>query len=135
MDKGLLDLYTDYLISSFSQTTATGLSRLLDGLITHDRVTNFLAESTLTSKDLWLLVKQDVRQVQTDDAAIIFDDTVEEKPYSGGAKQVMIFSRRGIARVIEGMATDEFYSMFNQNPCQTSIFGKVTEKFHKELMP
>jgi hypothetical protein len=43
MDKSLLDLYTDYLISSFGQTTATGLSQLLDGEVSHDQVTRFLA--------------------------------------------------------------------------------------------
>ncbi|MCY4605689.1 MAG: IS701 family transposase, partial [Gemmatimonadetes bacterium] len=31
MDKKLLDLYSDYLLSSFGATTATGLSSLLDG--------------------------------------------------------------------------------------------------------
>jgi hypothetical protein len=31
-DKELLDIYTDYLISSFGATTGTGLSRLLDGV-------------------------------------------------------------------------------------------------------
>ncbi len=30
VDKALLDIYTDYLISSFSSTTATGLSQLQD---------------------------------------------------------------------------------------------------------
>jgi hypothetical protein len=38
MDKSLLELYTDYLISSFGQTTATGLSQLLDGQISHIRM-------------------------------------------------------------------------------------------------
>jgi hypothetical protein len=55
MDKSLLDLYTDYLISSFGQTTATGLSQLLDGKVSHDQVTRFLA-SAKTSGDLWRLV-------------------------------------------------------------------------------
>ena len=31
MDRQFLDLYTDYLISSFGKVTATGLSELLDG--------------------------------------------------------------------------------------------------------
>jgi len=31
----LMDLYTDYLISSFGQATATGLSELLGGEISH----------------------------------------------------------------------------------------------------
>jgi hypothetical protein len=34
-----LDLYTDYLISSFSRVTATGLARLLDGQVSHDQIT------------------------------------------------------------------------------------------------
>jgi len=34
-----LDLYTDYLISSTGQTSATGLSRLFDGQLSHDQVT------------------------------------------------------------------------------------------------
>jgi len=33
-----MDLYTDYLLSSFVQVTATGLSNLLDGGISHDKI-------------------------------------------------------------------------------------------------
>ena len=40
MNKEILDLYTDYLISSFGQTTATGLSKLMSGDIPIT-VTNF----------------------------------------------------------------------------------------------
>ena len=36
MDKPMLDLYADYLISSFGPTTATGLSRLLQAQLSHD---------------------------------------------------------------------------------------------------
>ena len=36
-----LDLYTDYLLSSTGPTTATGLSRLLDGALSHDHVTRW----------------------------------------------------------------------------------------------
>jgi hypothetical protein len=47
------DLYTDYLIASFGPTTATDLSRLRDGEISHDQVTRFLSEPLKTSADLW----------------------------------------------------------------------------------
>ncbi|MEA3351709.1 MAG: hypothetical protein U9Q82_13910 [Chloroflexota bacterium] len=43
MNKKTLDLYTDYLISSFGQTTATGLSKLMDGEISHDQVSRMSA--------------------------------------------------------------------------------------------
>jgi hypothetical protein len=82
MDKSLLDLYTDYLISSFGQTTATGLSQLLDGQISHDAVTRFLASQPKTSADLWRVVKPLVRQAESDDAVLILDDSIEEKPYT-----------------------------------------------------
>ena len=57
MDKTLLDLYSDYLLSSFRATTATGLSALLDGQISHDQVTRFLSQTDYTSKPLWQQVK------------------------------------------------------------------------------
>ena len=41
-DKKLRDIYTDYLISSLGLTTGTGLSRLLDGALSHDRIQRFL---------------------------------------------------------------------------------------------
>ena len=82
MDKQLLDLYSDYLICSFGLTTATGLSTLLDGAISHDKITRFLSGSDFTSSDLWQLVKPLVRQVQCEDAVLVFDDSVEEKLYT-----------------------------------------------------
>ncbi len=83
MDEQLLDIYTDYLISSFSQVTATGLSKLTDGDISHDKVTRFLSASDYTSKNLWLLVKPEIRRLESDeDGVIIFDDTICEKNYT-----------------------------------------------------
>lgn len=80
MNTSLLDLYTDYLICSFGPTTATGLAALLEGSISHDKITRFLAEEDFTSKDLWQLVKPLARKVQREDAVLIIDDSIEEKP-------------------------------------------------------
>ena len=80
MDKQLLEIYSDYLISSFSQTSATGLARLLDQTISHDRITRFLSEDDYGSRELWQLVKPVVRQVEQDEGVLIFDDTIQEKP-------------------------------------------------------
>lgn len=78
----LLDLYTDYLLVSFGQATATGLSALLPDVVSHDQVTRFLSQNEFTSKDLWKVVKPHVRRVQSEDAVLIFDDSIEEKPYT-----------------------------------------------------
>ena len=57
-DKQLSDLYCDYLMTSFHYTTATGLSNLLDGDISHDKITRFLASKPFLSADLWKAVKK-----------------------------------------------------------------------------
>jgi hypothetical protein len=82
MRKEYIELYTDYLIASFGKTTATGLSALLDGEISHDKITRFLGKEEYTSKELWKLVKKEVREIEEEDGVLIFDDTVQEKQYS-----------------------------------------------------
>jgi hypothetical protein len=78
----LLDLYTDYLQVTHGLATATGLSRLVDNQVSHDQVTRVLANSNYTSKDLWLEVKPLVRQHESEDACLIFDDSILHKPYT-----------------------------------------------------
>lgn len=81
-DNELLDLYSDYLLSAFGQTTATGLSALLEGQVSHDQVQRFLASSKRTSADLWRIVKSHVRKIERKDAVMIVDDSIAEKPYT-----------------------------------------------------
>jgi hypothetical protein len=83
----MLDLYTDYLLSSTGQTSATGLSRLTDGAVSHDQVTRWLASTYLDSKQLWKAAKPLVRQAEArqpaeEFAVLIVDDTVVEKPHT-----------------------------------------------------
>jgi hypothetical protein len=82
MDKEYLELYTDYLISTFGYATATGLSRMVEGQISHDQITRFLSGEEYSSKDLWLEVKGTVRKVEQEEGVLIFDDTIQEKPYT-----------------------------------------------------
>ncbi len=73
-----LDLYTDYLLSSFGSATATGLSEMVQGAVSHDKVTRFLSGRDYTSKDLWMQVKAVIRQVEDETGVLIFDDTIQE---------------------------------------------------------
>jgi hypothetical protein len=89
MNREMLELYSDYLLSAFSYTTATGLSVLTAGAVSHDQVTRFLASEDFDAKALWQLVKPLVREVERADGVLIIDtrftghlDTVEEKPYT-----------------------------------------------------
>lgn len=98
----LLDLYTDYLLSSFGATTATGLARLVPE-ISHDQITRFLSQQPLTDKDLWQLIKPDVRAVASPDAVLIIDDTVEEKPYTDESELVTWHYDHSQGRLVKGI--------------------------------
>lgn len=78
----LLDLYSDYLISSFGPVTGTGLATLLEGAVSHDRLQRFLAQPARTSADLWRVVKPHLRAVEQPDGCLILDDSIAEKPYT-----------------------------------------------------
>jgi len=82
MNKEHLEVYTDYLLSTFGYATATGLSRMVEGQLTHDQITRFLSAEEFTSKDLWALVKPTVREIEKEEGVLIIDDTIQEKPYT-----------------------------------------------------
>ena len=77
-----MDLYSDYLLSSFGQVTATGLSDLPAGSLSHDKISRMLSGNNFTSRDLWHEVKSLVREYESEDACLIFDDTIVSKPYT-----------------------------------------------------
>jgi hypothetical protein len=82
MEKEKLELYTDYLICNSGFATATGLSSMLEGDISHDQLTRYLSAREYTSKDLWCEVKMTVRQIEQEDGCLIFDDTIQEKAWT-----------------------------------------------------
>lgn len=81
LNTNLLDLYTDYLLTSFSAVTATGLSAAVNEQYSHDQITRFLAKEDASQKSYWQMIKPVVRQIEQDDGIIVVDDTIEEKPY------------------------------------------------------
>ena len=79
------DLYTDYLISSSGGlTTSVGMSKMLNGELSHDQITRFLAKGNYDSKYLWQQVKPMVQELTNSKEEIVlsFDDSIEEKYYS-----------------------------------------------------
>ena len=83
MDKKFLYIYSDYLIAQNHYATATGLSDLLDGQISHDKITRFLNSKETTSKDLWEYIKPEIRKIeQPTGGVLILDDTIQEKTYT-----------------------------------------------------
>lgn len=82
MNIELLDLYSDYLLVTDRYATATGLSAISGGKISHDKITRFLSEEEFDSKTLWKIVKPKVRELENEQGVILFDDTLSEKPYT-----------------------------------------------------
>jgi hypothetical protein len=78
----LLDIYSDYLISAFGQTTGTGLAGLMEGSVSHDQIQRLLSKERFGSAELWQIVKPYVRQIQQEEGVMIIDDTIAEKPYT-----------------------------------------------------
>lgn len=83
MDKELLDIYSDYLISQGQYATATGLAAVLNGEVSHDQVSRFLRADDYGSSDLWSHIKSDVRRHELDSGGVlILDDSISEKTYT-----------------------------------------------------
>jgi len=79
----LLDIYSDYLIAQNQYATAVGLSDLLEGRISHDKITRFLNSEERASKALWEYVRPEIRKIEENKAGVlIIDDTIEEKTYT-----------------------------------------------------
>jgi hypothetical protein len=144
-----LDLYTDYLLSSFGQTSATGLSRLVDGEISHDKITRFLSTNDFTSKTLWQKVKPLIRKYQTDDACLIFDDIIIEKPHTDENPMICWHWDHALTRMVKGVnMLNAFYhthSADNAQPLRipigfeiilkTILFSEIKTKKEKRVSP
>lgn len=103
MNKALLDLYSDYLLSSFSLATATGLASMVDNAYSHDQITRFLDQPRYDQKQYWQVIKPVVRQVERDDAAVLVDDTLEEKPYTDESELVCYHYDHSQGRSVKGI--------------------------------
>src|SRR5258708_601482 len=129
-----LDLYSDYLISSFGATTATGLSNLLEGDVSHDQVTRFLASPERTSAELWQRVKPHVREVQCADGVLIIDDSVAEKPFSDENEIVCWHYDHSTQRQVKGInfMTALYHSRGVSLPAGFTLIAKTEVYFDKE---
>ena len=55
---------------------------MVGGQISHDKVTRFLANDDFGPLDLWRLVKKEVRRCESNEAVLVFDDTIQEKMHT-----------------------------------------------------
>lgn len=104
MNKNLLDIYTDYLIVQNQHATATGLSDLLNGQISHDKITRFLNSKKLCAKNLWEYIKPEIRKIEQNvGGVLILDDTIEEKTYTDENEIICWHYSHAKSRCIKGI--------------------------------
>lgn len=134
MDNKIFDLYTDYLIASTKLATATGLSEILDNEISHDKITRFLSSEEFKSKDLWRKVKTIVREIETEDGVLIFDDTVEEKRYTDENELICWHWDHTTNKTVKGVnqLSLVYYSKGASVPVGLEFVKKTEFKFDKK---
>lgn len=71
--------YVEYLLSTPINYTCSNLSAHLEG-VSHDVVSDFLANARFSPRDLWHLVKKEINFKS--DGFLIVDDSVQDKRYS-----------------------------------------------------
>ena len=116
MDREMIDIYSDYLITNFGQATATSLSNVLNGELSHDSITRALADRELTSKDYWKLAKPIIREIQDENASLFLaphqhltglgrsiDDLIVEKPHSEESGVIGYYFDHTKGRSVKGM--------------------------------
>ena len=75
------------MLSSTGPTTATGLSRLLDGALSHNHITRWLSQGTYGPAEFWRQAKPLIRQAEAwrpadEFAVLLVDDSVLEKTHT-----------------------------------------------------
>ena len=130
MGGDILDLYSDYLPASTGKTTATGLSELTGGAISHDQITRFLAGEALSGKSLWMKIKKLVRRYEGGEGCLIFDDTIVEKAYMDENEIVCRYYDHSKGRNVKGInILGAFYAAENEcGKLQTPIDYQIITK-------
>ena len=127
------DLYTDYLISSFGPVTATGLSRVLEGSLSHDHVTRLLNSAPKNSADLWKVVKPLVRAIASPEGTLSVDDSISAKPYTDENDLIAWHWSQAFERHVKGL---EFLTAYyNVGDVSLPIAFDLVEKTEAYLDP
>lgn len=127
MGQDLLDLYTDYLICSFGPATATGLSEVVAGSVSHDQITRALSGKKRTGAELWRIAKPFVRKMQSPEGTMIVDDSLSEKPYSDENDIVCWHYDHTSGRVLKGinLVTVLYHSQGMSLPVEFRLVAKT----------
>lgn len=103
----IMDLYSDFLMTSPNIVSALLLENVLDKAHSHDSITRMLSQHELDQKEYWGNIKKTVRQIESGaDGVICIDDTIEEKPHSEENELIAWHhdhSKKGLDKMVKGI--------------------------------
>lgn len=121
MKKGdLMDLYTDFLLTSPNIASALVMSQMLHNRYSHDSITRMLAQDELDQRLYWKIIKPTIRQVETHDGVISIDDTIENKPHSNENELISWHFDHTVGKSVKGINIVTFN--------YTNLYGDSTMK-------
>jgi len=96
------------LLSSTGAPTATGLSRRLEGALSHDHLTRWLSRATLSSVEVWQQAKPLIRQAEArqpaeEFAVLLVDDSVLEKAHTDANELLCTHWDHSQQRYVKGL--------------------------------
>lgn len=125
----IFDLYTDYLQVSQGQVTATGLSEILDNKISHDQITRMLSGINCDNKALWLEVKPLIREHESEEGCLIFDDSLSHKPHTDENEIVCWYYDHSTGKKVKAInILSTFYHSGGKNPIRVPIAYDIVSK-------
>lgn len=78
----LSELYEELLLISPGLVTATGISKVMDNEVSHDKITRLLSGGTFSEIYIWRKAKPLCHEIATEASVFIIDDSIQEKPYT-----------------------------------------------------
>lgn len=134
LDKKMLELYSDYMIVSQGQVSATAFSKVLDGKYSHDQLTRFLSKNEFAEDEHWEYIKPIIRKYESESHGILaIDDTVIKKPYSDSSDLVCWHYDHTIGGVQKGIQMLNFLYHSN-NDIQDISLPIAYELIHKPIL-
>ena len=146
----VMDLYTDFLMTSPNIVSAGLVSEILKNEHSHDRISRMLAQNILDQKEYWQLIKKTVRQIEKPKGVISVDDTIEEKPHSEENEYISWYydhttgqSVKGINIVTFTYVNEDFalavklpvaFDVVKKDSFQTKTVKKDGNKYHKQIL-
>jgi hypothetical protein len=104
-NKKLVDLYTEFQISSFDKIEMTTLSKVLDYKHSHDVFTKMLSSDIDIEEELMKSSKKIIKEIKKEvpEGILIVDDTILKKPYSKENLMIAKHYDNSEKRVVKGI--------------------------------